>query len=800
MVENNNIKVETNQDIEEIRIPDELVVMPVENTVIPPGIMVPLVFQDENLIACIDDVAVGEKMFVLVTQRESFDEAETFAERYYSVGTAIEILQMLKYPDKTTRLLVRGVSRIRIIKYTHAQPYLKAKVERLEDVVSESQEVQALMRNTVNLFERVVSLVPHLPDELKVVALNISHPGKLADFISTNIGITTAEKQELLETLDVAQRLRRLLSLLKREVDILELGSKIQDTVQTEMSRSQREYYLREQLKAIQKELGDTDEKTAEINELKQRLDDAQLPPDARKEADRELDRLAKMPPAAAEYIVSRTYLEWLIALPWSKQTQDHLDIEAAHKVLDADHYDLEKVKERILEYLAVRKLKPDVKGTILCFVGPPGVGKTSLGKSIARAMGRKFVRVSLGGVRDEAEIRGHRRTYVGSLPGRIVEGLRKAATNNPVFMLDEIDKLGADFRGDPASALLEVLDPEQNSAFIDHYLDVSFDLSKVMFITTANLLDPIPPPLLDRMEVLELPGYTDTEKVYIAQRYLIPKQIEANGLKRGQVRFVLGAIRKVINQHTREAGVRNLEREIGRICRKIAREVAEGKTAKVLVNEKKVEDYLGAPVFHPDVAQRTSRPGVATGLAWTAAGGTILFVESTMMRGNRGLMLTGQLGDVMKESAQAALSYIRSHAEDLKIDPEIFATHDIHVHVPAGATPKDGPSAGVTIAASLLSLLKKTPVKSSVAMTGEITLQGRVLPVGGIKEKILAAHRAGIKTVVVPAANRADMQDVPPEIKKQISVVFATSLTDVLDAAFEKITKAKKRQVLAKV
>jgi len=796
MAENDNknaVKSESNsRDIEEIRIPDELTVLPIENTVIPPGIMVPLVFQDEQLIASIDEIAVGDKMFVLVTQREEGVENEAFEKRFYNVGTAVEILQMLKYPDKTTRLLVRGVSRVKIEQYTQAKPHLKAKVQRIKDVIHDSAELHALMRNAVTLFEKAVSLLPHLPDELKVVALNITHPGKLADFISTNIGITTAEKQGLLETLDVNARLRRVLTLLKREVDILELGSKIQDTVQTEMSKSQREYYLREQLKAIQKELGEIDEKTAEVNELKKRLDDAKLPPEARKEADYELERLAKMPPASAEYIVSRTYLEWLIAVPWAKQTEDHLDIEAARKVLDEDHYDLEKVKERILEYLAVRKLKPDVKGTILCFVGPPGVGKTSLGKSIARAMGRKFVRISLGGVRDEAEIRGHRRTYVGALPGRIIEGLRKAGTHNPVFMLDEIDKLGADFRGDPASALLEVLDPEQNFSFTDHYLDVPFDLSKVMFITTANLLDPIPSPLLDRMEVLELPGYTDTEKLYIARKYLIPKQIDANGLKKGQVQFAVSSIRKVIAQHTREAGVRNLEREIGSICRKIARAVAEGKTTKMAVTEKKVEDYLGAPVFHPDIAQRQSKPGVATGLAWTAAGGTILFVEATMMKGNRGLMLTGQLGDVMKESAQAALSYIRSNAEEMGIDPDIFAGIDIHVHVPAGATPKDGPSAGVTIATSLLSLLKGMPVNGAVAMTGEITLQGRVLPVGGIKEKVLAAHRAGIKTVVLPAANRADMQDVPPEVKKQLNIVLATSLQDVFCSAFKKMARKK--------
>jgi len=788
--ENNNALIENNDGIEDIKLPDEMTIIPMENTVIPPGIMVPLVFQDATLIRCIDEVAVGSKLFGLVAPRPDAEDAATPRERFFTVGTAVEILQMLKYPDKSTRLLVRGVSRIRTDEYTQLSTCLKAKITRLNDEIEETDELKAMMRNAVTLFERVISLVPHLPDELKVVAYNISHPGKLADFISANIGITLSEKQTILETLNVTDRLRNVLALLKRELDILELGSRIQDTVQTEMTKTQREYYLREQMKAIQKELGETDERTVEIEELRQRLDEAKLPEDARKEADRELDRLEKMPPAAAEYTVSRTYLEWLIALPWSKSTQDHLDIAQAREILDTDHYDMEKIKQRILEHLAVRKLKPDVKGPILCFVGPPGVGKTSLGKSIARAMGRNFVRISLGGVRDEAEIRGHRRTYVGALPGRIIEGLRKAGSNNPIFMLDEIDKLGADFRGDPSSALLEVLDPEQNFSFSDHYLDVPFDLSKVMFITTANLLDPIPPALLDRMEVLELPGYTDAEKLLIAKRYLVPKQREANGLKAGQISFSDAAIKTVISEHTQEAGLRNLEREIGSICRKVAREIAEGKTDKVRVTADKAREYLGPPAFHPERAAKATRPGVATGLAWTAAGGTILFVESTIMRGNRNLQLTGQLGEVMKESAMAALSYIRSHAHELEIDPEIFLNSDIHVHVPAGATPKDGPSAGVTIAVSLISLLRNEPVKPAVAMTGEITLQGRVMPVGGIKEKVLAAYRAGIRTIILPAANERSLQDIPPEIKKKLNFVFASFLADVIDAAFKKVVK----------
>jgi len=783
------------QDVDEVQLPQELTVLPMTDTVIPPGIMVPLVFQDEDAIEAIDEVAVGNKLFVLVAQRPDISGAEPPLERFYTVGTAVEILQMLRYPDKTTRLLVRGIARVRIEEYTQLSPNLTASISRLHDVMEDTPEVKALMRNSVILFEKVVSLVPHLPEELKVVALNIDHAGKLADFIATNIGISTAEKQEVLETLDVTTRLRSVMALLRREIDILQVSSRIQESVQTEMNKSQRDYYLREQLKAIQRELGEEDERTVEINELKERLDEADLPAEARKEADRELDRLGKMPSAAAEYTVSRTYLEWLIALPWSERTDDNLDIAHARKILDADHYNMQKIKDRILEYLAVRKLKKDVKGPILCFVGPPGVGKTSLGRSIARAMGRNFIRISLGGVRDEAEIRGHRRTYVGALPGRIIQSLRKAGTNNPIFMLDEVDKLGTDFRGDPASALLEVLDPEQNVSFVDHYLDVPFDLSSVMFITTANLLDPIPPPLLDRMETLELPGYTDTEKLIIAKRYLIPKQTEANGLRKSQVSFNDDAIMNIISEHTREAGLRNLEREIGTVCRKIAREIAEGKTRRVTVTRKKVEHYLGPPTFHPDVAQRTSKPGVATGMAWTAAGGTILFVEATKMKGTRGLMLTGQLGDVMKESAQAALSFIRSNAHDLGVDPDVFDKIDIHVHVPAGATPKDGPSAGVTIATSLLSLLRGEPVRSTVSMTGEITLQGRVLPVGGVKEKILAAHRAGIKTIIIPQANKASLTDVPPEVKKDLEMVFAGDLSEVFATAFESSPQAKPKK-----
>jgi len=622
-----------------------------------------------------------------------------------------------------------------------------------------------------------------------VVVMNIKDPGKVTDLIASNLNISLEEKQDLLSTLDVRGRLEKLSTILNREIELLELGHKIQSQVQSELSKNQKEFYLRQQLKAIQKELGEGDGKTAEMEELRKRIETAQMPPDALKAAEHELERLRIIPPESAEHTVVRTYLEWLVAIPWAVSTEDNLDLHHARQVLDEDHFDLEKIKERILEYLAVRQLRKDPKSPILCFVGPPGVGKTSLGKSIARAMGRKFVRLSLGGIRDEAEIRGHRRTYIGALPGRIIQNVRNAGSNNPLFMLDEIDKLGMDFRGDPASALLEVLDPEQNNTFQDHYLDVPFDLSRVMFVTTANLLDPIPPPLRDRMEVIELAGYTEEEKLEIARRHLIPKQLTENGLTPERLRFEPEALVRIIRAYTREAGLRNLEREIGRVCRKIARAITEGRTEPVVCTVDKVAEFLGPERFFSEIAERTEEPGVAVGLAWTPNGGDILFIEATRMAGKKTLTLTGHLGDVMKESAQAALSYIRSRAERLGIAPDFYETSDIHIHVPAGAVPKDGPSAGVTITTALASLLTGRHVRSNVAMTGEITLRGRVLPVGGIKEKVLAARRAGIETLLLPRRNAKDLDDVPEEVRRALRFIFVESMDELLEQALEPTT-----------
>jgi ATP-dependent Lon protease len=638
----------------------------------------------------------------------------------------------------------------------------------------------------VNQFAKFVSMIPYLPDELQVVVMNIKDPGKVTDLIASNLNISIEEKQDLLSTLDVRARLEKLATILNREIELLELGHKIQSQVQSELNKNQKEFYLRQQLKAIQRELGEGDGKGAELEELRKRVEDAKMPPEARKAAEHELDRLRMIPPESAEHTVVRTYLEWLVTLPWSTSTEDNLDQHHARQVLDEDHFDLEKIKDRILEYLAVRQLRRDPKGPILCFVGPPGVGKTSLGRSIARAMGRRFVRLSLGGIRDEAEIRGHRRTYIGALPGRIIQNLKNATSNNPLFMLDEIDKLGMDFRGDPASALLEVLDPEQNNTFQDHYLDVPFDLSRVMFITTANLLDPIPPPLRDRMEVIELAGYTEEEKLEIARRHLVPKQLAENGLTAENLHFEDDAVVHIIRTYTREAGLRNLEREIGSVCRKIARAITEGRTEPVVCTAAKVRELLGPERFFSEVAERTEEPGVAVGLAWTPNGGDILFIEATRMAGKKSLTLTGQLGDVMKESAQAALSYIRSRAERLGIPPEFYETSDLHVHVPAGAIPKDGPSAGVTIATALASLLTGRHVRPNVAMTGEITLRGKVLPVGGIKEKVLAAKRAGIETVIMSRRNEKDLEDVGDEARRALRFVFVETIDEVLEHALE--------------
>lgn len=768
---------------EQQSIPQELGLVPLRDTVIFPYMIAPLVIGRARSLQLIDEAANTNRMIALATQLKPDIEVPSPSD-IHKVGTAATILKMLKFPDGSTRVLVQGVSRIRIKGFVQEEPYLKVKIEPIPEVVDTSVEIQALVKSVSDIFGKIVNLSQHLPDELQVAVMNIDNASRIADLIASNINLSTAERQEILETFDVKERLRKLMGYLNRELQVLELGTKIQSQVKTEIDKSQREYYLREQLKAIRRELGEIDERTMEIEELKQKIEMANMPKEPKEAAERELDRLAKMPPQAAEYAVSRTYLDWLISLPWSVSTEDVLDIAQAKQILDEDHYDLDKVKERILEFLAVRKLKKDTKGPILCFVGPPGVGKTSLGKSIARALGRKFTRISLGGIRDEAEIRGHRRTYVGALPGRIVQGIRKAGSNNPLFMLDEVDKIGSDFRGDPAAALLEVLDPEQNVNFSDHYLEVPFDLSRVMFITTANVLVTVPPALLDRMEVIEIPGYTDSEKLEIAKTYLIPRQLDAHGLSPDQIEFHDDAIRVLIAEYTREAGLRNLEREIATIVRKVARRVAEGDTSKAIITSDNVADFLGPQRFFREVAERTMLPGVATGLAWTESGGDIIFVESSMMKGGKSLTLTGRLGDVMRESAQAALTYVRSKANELAIDEDFFEKHDIHVHVPHGGVPKDGPSAGVTIATSLVSLLTGRSVSPEVAMTGEITLKGRVLPVGGIKEKILAARRAGIRKVIMPRKNEKDLIEVPEAVKNGIEFIFVETLDEVFERA----------------
>jgi len=772
-----------------MEIPEDLPILPINESVLYPKMILPLMVSQERLIQLIDAALLANKMIGIVAIKTKQVE-EVKPEDLFEVGCAASILKMLKMPNNSLRLLIQGTSRIRLTEFTQREPYIRAKVAPLKDQGEKTTDTQALMVGVKGIFQKVVELAPNLPAELAIMALNIEEPGALADLIASTLSIPLADKQNLLETLDVKGRLERANFLLTKELTVLELGSKIQSQVREGIDKSQREYFLREQLKAIQKELGEKDERTAEIEELRQRMAQAKLPPEAMKEGERELDRLAKMPPAAAEYTVSRTYLDWLIELPWSVHTEDNLDISQAQKVLDEDHYDLEKVKKRILEYLSVRKLKADMKGPILCFVGPPGTGKTSVGKSIAKALGRKFIRISLGGVRDEAEIRGHRRTYVGALPGRIIQGIRKSGSNNPVFMLDEIDKLGMDFHGDPSAALLEVLDPEQNYAFSDHYLDVAFDLSKVMFITTANILDPIPPALRDRMEVLDLLGYTEEEKLKIGKEFLVPKQVEAHGLSEKDIQFEEEALLRIALEYTREAGVRNLEREIAHICRGVARRVAEGHGAPSIIKPDDVPSYLGPIKFFSEVAERTSEPGVATGLAWTPTGGDILFVEATRMKGRKGFSLTGQLGDVMKESAQAALSYVRARAKALKIPEDFFDHSDIHIHVPAGAIPKDGPSAGVTMFTAITSLLTGRPVHSDVAMTGEITLRGLVLPVGGIKEKVLAARRAGITTVILPRRNEKDLEEVPEQVKKDMKFHFVQRMDEVIRFALKEKPK----------
>src|SRR5215470_336976 len=738
------------EDVSGVAIPETLAVLPLRGVVIFPAAIVPLLISRGASLKLVEDALGGDRILGFVSQRNPEDEAPD-PSGLYTRGTAGRILKMLRYPDRSVRILVQGLRRIETTEFIQHDPYLRARVRTLSDTTQPSAELDALQTHMVGQFAKFVSMTPYLPDELQVVVMNIKDAGKVTDLIASNLNIGVEEKQELLASLDVRQRLEKLSTILNREIELLELGHKIQSQVQSELNKNQKEFYLRQQLRAIQKELGEGDARTNELEELREKLDAAHLPDAAREAADRELERLRVIPPESAEHSVVRTYLEWLAGLPWATGTTDNLDLRHARQVLDEDHFDLEKIKDRILEHLAVRKLKQDGKSPILCFVGPPGVGKTSLGRSIARAMGRKFVRLSLGGVRDEAEIRGHRRTYVGALPGRIIQNFRTAQANNPLFILDEIDKLGMDFRGDPAAALLEVLDPEQNATFQDHYLDVAFDLSRVMFVTTANVLDTIPPPLRDWMEVIELAGYTEEEKLEIAKRHVVPKQLREHGLGPEQLRFEDDAIVQIARAYTREAGLRNLEREIGRVCRKVARAVTEGQTELVVCTRERLRDFLGSERFVGEVAERTEEPGVAVGLAWTPAGGDILFIEATRMPGKKNLILTGSLGDVMKESAQAAMSWVRSRAERLGLDPDFFEQSDIHVHVPSGAIPKDGPSAGVTMTTALSSLLTGRPVRPNLAMTGEVTLRGRVLPVGGVKEKVLAAKRAGIDTVILP-------------------------------------------------
>ncbi len=769
---------------EDLVIPEELPVLPVIDTVVFPQMVTALGVSTERELKLIDHVLAGKRILALTLQKRP-KEKEIAPEDLYDYATAAVVLQMLRMPDNSARMLVQGAARLKLTQFVREEPYLVARVEPLEDIIEEDTEMEALARNVSDQFIKMVSMSPSLPEELKIAVMNIEHPGRLADMIASHLAINVHEKQEILESIRVKGRLKKVNAFIAREMEVVELARKIQGQVKSEMEKGQREYYLRQQLKAIQEELGEADERTVEIQELKQKIVQAKMPPEALKEAEREMSRLQKMPPQAAEYTVSRTYLDWLVSLPWAVSTQDNLDIIQAQQVLDEDHYNLKRVKDRILEYLAVRKLKQDMKGPILCFVGPPGTGKTSLGKSIARALGRKFIRMSLGGIRDEAEIRGHRRTYIGALPGRIIQGMRKAESNNPIFMLDEIDKLGMDFRGDPSSALLEVLDPEQNFSFSDHYMEVPFDLSKVMFITTANYLDPIPPALRDRMEVLELPGYTEEEKLSIAKQFLIPKQTKEHGLGPENISFEEGAIKSIIGSYTREAGLRNLERAIATICRKVAKEVASGKTQSAIVKEETIVDYLGPIAFFKEVAERTAEPGVATGLAWTPTGGDILFIESTYMPGTGRLILTGQLGEVMKESAEAAMSYVRSKSKAFNFLIQDFSKYDFHIHVPAGAIPKDGPSAGVTIAMSLVSLLTQKSVRPEVAMTGEITLRGRVLPVGGIKEKVLAAKRAGITTLILPNRNEKDLMEVPDEVKAKLEFHFAEKVDEMVPVVF---------------
>jgi ATP-dependent Lon protease len=773
-------------------LPEALPVLPLRESVAFPEALMPLAVGQERSIQLVNDVLAGSRMLVMVAAKEGAGE-EPGPDELYRVGVAGVVARMMKVPDGTLRILVHGAQRVETGDYMATEPYLIARITEAPDIVVPSPELEGLHRNVQATFSRIIEEVPYLPAELQMAVANMDDPAELGHLIAGALRIKTEEKQALLEERDVTQRLRRLSELLARELELVEIGTRIQTQVQSEMEKGQREYFLRQQLKAIQEELGEVDEMQAEATELRERLEQAGLPDYAWKQAERELQRFERLPPQAAEHGVIRTYLEWLADLPWSEGTEDNLDLGHAREVLDRDHYDIERVKDRILEFLAVRKLKPDARSSILCFVGPPGVGKTSLGRSVAAAMGRNFERISVGGVRDESEIRGHRRTYIGALPGTIIRAIRDAGANNPVLMIDEIDKMGADYRGDPASAMLEVLDPEQNSTFRDHYLDLPFDLSRVFFICTANLLDTVPPALRDRMEIIELSGYTQEEKREIAKRYLVPRQIERNGLGRSKIEFIDEAIEEIIDGYTREAGVRGLEREVGSICRKVAREFAEGtRRSKRVIRAKTVGELLGKRRFQLDIKSRVNEPGVATGLAWTPVGGDVLFVEATAYPGEGKLQITGQLGDVMKESAAAALSYVRTLDGDVPAD--YFREHDIHIHVPAGAIPKDGPSAGITMATALASRATGRRVRADTAMTGEITLTGQVLPIGGLREKALAAQRVGINRLIIPRRNEVDIADIPEHLRKRMKFVLVDSEDEVLDAALEKRARRNSR------
>ena len=784
---------------QQLEFPAALPVLPLKDTVVFPQSMSPLAIGQERSVQLIDDVVAGDRLLALITTKDGSVEAPGWDD-IYEVGTIALVHKMIKVPDGTLRILVQGIERVHLDHRLDVDPYLLGEFSALPDVLEETPELEALTRNVQGLFARIIGLAPYLPEELQLAAANVDDPSALCHLVASTLRtIRTEERQEILEEVNVEQRLRTVSAILSRELEVFELGSKIQSQVQSEMEKGQREYFLRQQLKAIQQELGEDDPDKAEVAELRERLDAlGELPEEVRKAADRELLRLEKLPSAAAEYGVIRTYLEWILTVPWSTYTEDNLDLEHARNVLDTDHFDLEKVKDRIIEHLAVAKLRNEVSGQILCFAGPPGVGKTSLGHSIANALGRKFVRLSVGGVRDESEIRGHRRTYIGSMPGSIIRSLRDAESANPLILIDEIDKMGSDWRGDPASAMLEVLDPEQNSTFRDHYLDLAFDLSKVLFICTANTLDTIPGPLLDRMDVIQLSGYTEDEKLGIAKRYLLPKQLRLHGLRRAQLTLSDKVLRSVIREYTREAGVRNLERRLADVCRKAATQVAKGRAQKIRVDDARLREWLGARRFSGEVRKRTSAPGVATGLAYTAVGGDVLFIEATAYTGKGKLTITGQLGEVMQESAQAALSWVRSHTAELGLADDWFSTHDLHIHVPAGAVPKDGPSAGVTMATAIASLVRGEPVADDVGMTGEITLTGQVLPIGGLREKSLAAQRVGLKRVIFPRENEPDLDDLPPETRAAIEFVPADTIEDVFAAAFDGKRRARPRAAQA--